>query len=100
MRSSSGRDWPAMSDPAVAEVDVGEGEVRGWSWGGRVDGGEGEREAGGRGGGGGRGLADVPGLEWLEEDQGPLAVADAASGISGRSCRLFLAVARTGSAER
>ena len=71
----------ADDQPPVTEVNAGEVKFADGLGPGRVDGGQGEGEAGGRGDGGGCGLADVGGLEWLEEDQGPLAVVDAAGGI-------------------
>ena len=71
----------ADDQPSVAEVNAGEVKFADGLGPGRVDGGQGEGEAGGRGDGGGCGLADVGGLQRLEQDQGPLAVADAAGGI-------------------
>ena len=49
---------------------------------GGVDGGQGDRVAGGGGSGGGGGLVDLGGLQRLDEDQGTLAVADAAGGVA------------------
>src|SRR6266702_1054221 len=65
----------------VAGVGVIEVQLRDGPGAGGVHGGQGEREAGGGGDGGGCGLADVGGLERLEEVQGPLAVPDAAGGV-------------------
>ena len=59
---------------------------------GGVDGGQGDREAGGRCDRGGRGLVYLGGLQRLDEDQGPLAVADAAGGVAEDRAG-FLAVA-------
>ena len=68
--------------PSVAEVDVGEVKFADGLGAGCVNGGQGKSEAGGRCDGGGGGLADVLWLEWLEEDQGPRAVVDAAGRVA------------------
>src|SRR6266566_3068145 len=77
------RAGPARNDqPLVAEVDVVEVEFADGLGPGGVDGGQGERGAGGRGDGGGRGLVYLGGLQRLDEDQGTLAVVDAAGGVA------------------
>src|ERR1019366_3680149 len=77
------RAGPAGDDQSpAAQVDVGEAELADGSGPGGVDGGQGEREAGGGGDGGGCGLVYLAGLEGLQEAQGPLAVGDAAGGVS------------------
>ena len=68
--------------PPVAEVGVVEMQLPDGLGPGGVHGGQGDREAGGRGDGGGRGLVYLGGLQRLDEDQGPLAVADAAGGVA------------------
>ncbi len=78
--------------PPAAEVDVAEMELPDGPGPGGVDGGQGDREAGGGGEGGGCGLADLGWLQRLDEGQGPLAVADAAGGIAeGRAVLLGVA---------
>ena len=70
-------DQPPAAQVGVAEVKLPDGPGPGG-----VDGGQGDREAGGGGDGGGCGLVDVCGLQRLDEDQGTLAVADAAGGVA------------------
>ena len=77
------RAGPARDDqPPAAEVDVAEMELPDGLGPGGVDGGQRDREAGGGGDGGGGGLVDLGGLQRLDEDQGTLAVADAAGGVA------------------
>ena len=68
--------------PPAAEVGVAEMEFPDGLGPGGVDGGQGDREAGGGGDGGGGGLVYLGGLQRLDEDQGTLAVADAAGGVA------------------
>ena len=68
--------------PPVAEVDVAEMKLSDGLGPGGVDGGQRDREAGGGGEGGGGGLVYLGGLQRLDEDQGTLAVADAAGGVA------------------
>ena len=77
------RAGPARDDqPPAAEVDVAEMKLPDGLGPGGVHGGQGDREAGGRCDGGGRGLVYLGGLQRLDEDQGTLAVADAAGGVA------------------
>ena len=77
------RAGPARDDqPPVAEVGVAEMKLPDGPGPGGVDGGQCDREAGGGGDGGGGGLVDLGGLQRLDEDQGTLAVADAAGGVA------------------
>ena len=77
------RAGPAADDqPPAAEVGIAEMKLPDGPGPGGVDGGQGDREAGGGGDGGGGGLVDLGGLQRLDEDQGPLAVADAAGGVA------------------
>ena len=82
VRSSSGRALARDDQPPVAEVDVAEVKLPDGLGPGGVDGGQGDREAGGRCDGGGGGLVYLGGLQRLDEDQGTLAVADAAGGVA------------------
>src|SRR5690606_7491481 len=66
--------------PPVAEVDVVEVEFADGLGSGRVNGGQGEREAGGRCDRGGGGLVYFLGQQRLDEVQRPLADADAPGG--------------------
>ncbi len=80
------RAGPARNDqPPVAGVDVVEMKFADGLGPGGVDGGQGDREAGGRCDGGSRGLVYLGGLQRLDEDQGTLAVVDAA----GRSRKIL-----------
>ena len=77
------RAGPARDDqPPAAEVDVAEMKFPDGLGPGGVDGGQCDREAGGRRDGGGCGLVYLGGLQRLDEVQRPLAVADAAGGIA------------------
>jgi hypothetical protein len=91
LRSGRRAACPAGDDqPAVAEVDVAEVQLPDGLGPGGVDGGQGDREAGGGRDGGGGGLVHLGGLQRLDEDQGTLAVADAAGG-SRKIVPVFLA---------
>ena len=68
--------------PPVAEVDVAEMQFPDGPGPGGVDGGQRDREAGGGRDGGGCSLVYLGGLQRLDEDQGPLAVAEAAGGVA------------------
>ncbi len=85
----------ADDQPPAAGIDVGQVELADGLGPGRVDGGQGEREAGGGGDGGGPSLVYLAGLKWLEEAQGPLAVVDAAGGVAEDRAG-FLAVPEQG----
>jgi hypothetical protein len=68
-------------DAPVAEVGVVQVKFPDGLGPGRVDGGQGDREAVGRGDRGCCGLADFPGSQRLDDDQRSLAVADACGGV-------------------
>ena len=68
--------------PPVAEVGVAEVKLPDGLGPGGVDGGQGDREAGGGREGGGCGLVYLGGLQRLDEDQGMLAVTGAAGGVA------------------
>jgi hypothetical protein len=68
--------------PPAAEVDVAEMQLPDGLGPGGVDGGQGDREAGGRRDRGGGGLVYLGGQQRLDEDQGTLAVVDAAGGVA------------------
>ena len=77
------RAGPAGDDqPPVAGVDIAEMKFPDCLGPGGMNGGQGDREAGGRGDGGSRGLVYLGGLQRLDEDQGTLAVVDAAGGVA------------------
>ena len=83
VRSSSGRARPAMTSRRLPpEVGVVEMKFPDGLGPGGVDGGQGDREAGGGREGGGGGPVYLCGLQRLDEDQGTLAVADAAGGVA------------------
>ena len=87
------RAGPAVDDqPPAAEVGVVEVKLPDGLGPGGVDGGQCDREAGGRCDGGGGGLVYLGGLQRLDEDQGTLAVPDAAGGVAEDPAG-FLAVA-------
>src|ERR1035441_3199693 len=69
----------ADDQPPAAGIDVGQVELADCPGPGRLDGGQGEREAGGGGDGGGPSLVYLAGLE---EAQGPQAVVDGAGGVA------------------
>ena len=77
------RAGPARDDqPPVAEVDVTEVQLPDGPGPGGMDGGQYDREAGGRGDRGGCGLVYLGGLQRLDEDQGTLGAAGAAGGVA------------------
>ena len=82
VRSSSGRGVPAMTSRQAAQVGVAEMKLPDGPGPGGVDCGQCHREAGSGGDGGGCGLVDVCWLQRLDDDQGMLAVADAAGGVA------------------
>ena len=74
---------PARDDqPPAAQVGVAEVKLPDGPGPGGVHGGQCDREAGGGCDGGGGGLVYLGGLQRLDEDQGTLAVADAAGGVA------------------